>query len=241
MKRITAVLLLLALCLASLVPGMSEENWTCGSCGSVNIGNFCVKCGQPRVSPTPLPTAEPTPEPTAEPEIWQCRHCFGDNAKDNAYCRFCGSPRPGADTEFFSDPVGPLYKGMTEKEVIEASGGTLIRSIWLGSYELFADYKYDSWGGLERVDLSVNNSYISHSAFVRLIRDMYGADGWSGESHFDFGGGMSADHMNKEYDGVKVTIWYVNDFMNILRIEPQLQWSNIQTGRESVSAQRGEE
>ena len=78
-KRITILPAVLMFLLA-VWTGTAEDAWICGKCGTENTGNFCVSCGQPKVSPTPLPTAEPTPEPTPEPEIWLCRHCHADNA-----------------------------------------------------------------------------------------------------------------------------------------------------------------
>ena len=236
-KRIAIPAAVLMILLA-VWAGTAEDAWICGKCGSENTGNFCVSCGQPKVSPTPLPTAEPTPEPTPEPEIWLCRHCRADNAFSNAFCRACGSPRPKADAEVFKNPLGELYKGMTERDVIEACGGTLPDKVTLDGHDLYTDFTYDSYGGLERVDLSINNSYITHRAFFQLIKDTFGAEGWSAEWRLDFGGGMSTVQSQKEFDGVTVSVWYVNDFMNMLRIEPHIDWGNVAMGRETVRAER---
>ena len=97
---------------------------------------------------------------------------------------------------------------------------------------MFVEYKFDSYDRLESVDLKVNSSYIKPDNYIYLIKKDFGEQGWSSP--------MSASGvttMSKVYDDLTLSIWIVNlknMYMNILRIEPLVNWDNVKTGRETV-------
>ena len=232
MKKLISFLLLLSVLLINSTGLAEDAEWTCTNCGNVNTGNFCVSCGQPRVSPTPVPTAEPTPEPTPEPGVWKCRYCKGENDKASAFCRYCGTAKPDPDKEHADNPVADLYKGMSREEVIKACGGKEITTLKYHHLNLHVQYKYDEYEKLKTINLNINSSYVSYSDFIFMIRQDYGADNWSPVRDLGF-----AKITTKEYDDAKWTLQSSNlgdMYMQTLIIEPLISWDNVKMGRESV-------
>lgn len=88
MKKLTALLLALLLCL-STVTALAQDSWTCPKCEAVNSSNFCGNCG----------TAKPA---------WTCASCAQQN-KTN-FCTNCGNPEPqySASLMFF------IYNGLVK-------------------------------------------------------------------------------------------------------------------------------
>ena len=236
MKRLVSFLLLLSVLLINGL-GLSENvEWTCDNCGTVNTGNFCVSCGTPRVSPTPVPTAEPTPEPTPEPEVWKCRYCKGENNKGNAFCSYCGNAKPDPNKEHADNPIAELYKGMTKEEVIQSCGGKEITTFKYHYLDLIVNFNYDEYERFDYVTLSINSSYVSFDDFVFMIRDDFGADNWSPLK--DAGYFVLT---RKEYDDA---IWAIqstnvgNMYMFTWYIRPQISWDNVKIGRETVEKEK---
>ena len=232
--RVTRVKTVIALLLALLMfvsTTTAESEWICQNCQQHNTGNFCVKCGQSKVTPTPIPTAKPTLAPTPEPEAWHCRHCNGDNFREYEYCSYCGAPKSGIKLDFVNFP---LYKGMTEDEIKEALGGEIPTKTRFGKYELFFTIYYDEQGKLDYYTFSINNTYISIYAFTEMMQNAYGNSGWKeqgnmhGFTHFQI----------KETDGFTLRICYWDSFINILWVSPQLEWANVKMGREAVEAEK---
>lgn len=62
-------------------PTAAENGWKC-SCGAVNEGNFCSRCGAKK------------PEPKAAAGTWKCS-CGAENT--GKFCVECGSPKPQED------------------------------------------------------------------------------------------------------------------------------------------------
>lgn len=238
MKKFVSFILLLSVLLINGT-GLSESGeWTCTECGNVNTGNFCVSCGTPRVSPTPIPTAEPTPAPTPEPEVWKCRYCKGVNSKTSAFCRYCGSAKPDSGKEHADNPVAELYKGMSREDVIRSCGGKEITSFKYDFLDLHVDFKYDEYEKLKSVTLNINSSYISFENFVFMIRRDYGADNWSSLRDLGF-----ARVTTKEYDDARWTIMCTDlgsMYMSTWIIEPLVSWDNVRMGRETVQREAAE-
>ncbi len=68
----------------------SADSWTC-SCGAVNTGNFCVECGNKKITPAPAT------------EGWTCS-CGTVNQGN--FCMNCGSKRPAGAPLYRCDKCG---------------------------------------------------------------------------------------------------------------------------------------
>ena len=239
-KRHTAGFILAALLMSVISVCAADTDWICGKCGAENTGNFCVRCGQPRetpepisASPIPAPASSPTPVPA--PETWRCIHCDGINDRENAFCGYCGSPKTASDPRSFAALFAPLYRGMNEREVIDAfPNRDLYHGVRLlgfkGWHVFFFFYHYDGDGGLSSVSLtaSVDEIDMEKREFVACIEMTFGTSGWTIEN------GMCT----KDSGGVNLSYAAGEERTLNLRIVPQLDWSSIRKGRETVRRER---
>ena len=116
-KRLTAILMVLALCCLSIYAGAETESWTCPKCGQEgNTGNFCGNCAEPR--------------PVSTGDSWTCPKC-GQEGNTGNFCGNCAEPRPEKEG---SETQGTGNQPSEGADVIHVPGGKSLPILDPASY-----------------------------------------------------------------------------------------------------------
>lgn len=115
MKRLAVGMLALLLALATVLPGVAEDVWSCANCGQEGSGNFCSNCGAAKPEVTPL-TACPSCQVILDPDNLPnfCSNC-GYKLKESEETPVQAAPAARTEAAF---PMGTTLRQLRDDTYI---------------------------------------------------------------------------------------------------------------------------